>query len=55
MNITFSIWDGGTLIQEFQLVRLVNEIQGTIDKVSNTWKGYTVLAEWGDGLTKVSM
>lgn len=53
MNVTFSIWNGGTLITEYQLDIEEQKIESTVVDASSVWDEFTVLAEWGDGQTKV--
>lgn len=53
MNVTFSIWNGGTLITEYQLDIAPENIESTVVDASSVWDEFTVLAEWGDGQTKV--
>lgn len=53
MNVTFSIWNGGTLITEYQLELDEQNIESTIVDASSVWDEFTVLVEWGDGQTKV--
>lgn len=48
-KVTFSIWDKGTLITEYQLDLEEKSIQETQMDAASIWDEYSVVAEWGDG------
>jgi len=53
MNVTFSVWNGGTLVTEYQLELNESDIESTHIDASSVWDEFAVVAEWGDGQTAV--
>jgi len=53
MDVTFSIWDKGTLITEYQLELDESKISKTAEDASSVWDEYTVLVEWPKDKTLV--
>lgn len=53
MKVSFSIWNEGTLITEYNLDIEESKIEQTTIDCSSIWDEYTVVVEWPGGNHKV--
>lgn len=48
-KVTFSIWNEGTLITEYQLDIATEDIHKTHMDAASVWDEFAVVAEWDNG------